>query len=168
MNKLLVLLVLLFTSNISYGQDYLHSCEYANRQTEQSALACNIFWEASSHTEGYVGRLAVGLVVMNRVYSTRFPDNVVGVVYQKAAMSWTKDGKSDRIPNTHLDRKVWEQCLSIADELLSIKHRNYKFFDFTMGAMWYHNTSVNPYWADPKYITARVNNHIFYWNDKKK
>lgn len=159
---------LLFISFISIGKGYLHSCEYADSQTEQTALACSIFFEASSVQEGYVGRMAVGLVTMNRVYSERFPDNVIDVVYQPYAFSWHIDGKSDHIPDRYFDRLVWKECLQISKELLSIKHKNYKFFDYTKGSLWYHNNHVSPDWADEKYITVKINNHTFYSNDKKR
>ena len=43
-------------------------------------MALNIYHEARN--ESTMGQLAVGQVVMNRVYDDRFPDNVCDVVKQ--------------------------------------------------------------------------------------
>lgn len=166
--RILTLTLFLFYSLQVFGEEYIYSCEYKDRQTELRALSCALFWEARGDSEGYVGRMAVGLVVMNRVYSERFQDNVVDVIYHPFAFSWLNDGKSDRVPNTHHDRIAWKECLQISKDLLSIKHKDYKFYDFTKGSMWYHSNKVSPDWADAKYLTVKINNHLFYDTDVKK
>ena len=45
-------------------------------------LACLIYTEAGN--QSYKGKLAVGNVVMNRVKSNQFPNNIEDVVYQSA------------------------------------------------------------------------------------
>ena len=166
--RVLILVGMLFWTGSCFGKGSLYSCEFKERQSDQSALACAMFWEASSVTEGYVGRQAVGLVIINRAYSKRFPNNVVDVVYQKAQFSFLSDGESDRVPNTYLDSIVWEECLHIAKGLLEVSHKDYKFFDYTKGSLWYHNTKVMPNWASREYLVVKINGHLFYDDDIKK
>lgn len=53
-------------------------------------LSALILCEAQS--ESYTGKLAVGIVVMNRVRSKAFPDTLKGVVYQKYQFSPARNG----------------------------------------------------------------------------
>jgi spore germination cell wall hydrolase CwlJ-like protein len=46
-------------------------------------MATAIYHEAGNESD--LGRIAVGKVIMNRVNSGLFPDNICGVVYQRAA-----------------------------------------------------------------------------------
>ncbi len=56
-------------------------------------LANLIYCEAGG--EPYAGKLAVGAVVMNRVLSSKFPDTVVGVIYQRKQFSPVASGRLD-------------------------------------------------------------------------
>ena len=56
-------------------------------------LANLIYCEAGG--EPYAGKVAVGAVVMNRVLSSKFPDTVVGVIYQKRQFSPVGSGRLD-------------------------------------------------------------------------
>lgn len=125
-------------------------------------LATNIYHEARG--ESFAGKLAVGLVTMNRVASPHHPDDVCGVVHEgkywnnipiknKCQFSWWCDGKSDK----PTDEKAWSESLDIAMRLLSEKP-----LDFTDGATHYHSIQVEPYWADTMRVTMRIDNHIFY------
>lgn len=53
-------------------------------------LACLIYTEAGS--EPYAGKLAVGIVVKNRVRSSRYPDTLSGVIYQKSQFGVVRNG----------------------------------------------------------------------------
>jgi spore germination cell wall hydrolase CwlJ-like protein len=57
-------------------------------------LSALIYCEAQG--ESYNGKLAVGIVVMNRVRSGAFPDTVKGVIYQKYQFSPVRSGALDR------------------------------------------------------------------------
>lgn len=54
-------------------------------------LANLIYCEAGG--EPYQGQVAVGAVVMNRVLSSKFPDTIVGVIYQKGQFSPVASGR---------------------------------------------------------------------------
>lgn len=45
--------------------------------------------------ESYLGQVAVGAVIMNRVKSPSFPNTIAGVIYQKDQFSSVKDGNFD-------------------------------------------------------------------------
>lgn len=45
---------------------------------------------AEARGEPYIGQVAVGAVVLNRVQHASFPDSIAGVVYQPGAFSWRK------------------------------------------------------------------------------
>ena len=128
-------------------------------------LALNIYHEAKNQST--IGQIAVGQVVMNRVYDDRFPNNVCDVVKQgltykwnpsipirnKCQFSWYCDGKSD----TPKEKIAWEYAQMVA-------HGVYygKVFDLVEGATHYHAYYVTPSWAESKTYITRIEDHIFY------
>lgn len=58
---------------------------------DEALLAAII--ECESGSESYEGKLAVGSVVLNRVGSSRFPNTVVGVIYQSGQFSPVASGR---------------------------------------------------------------------------
>tara|TARA_B100000927_G_scaffold290937_1_gene291200 strand:- start:468 stop:941 length:474 start_codon:yes stop_codon:yes gene_type:complete len=152
--KLWITLPLLFLG--MYGT--AHADEH-----EVRCLAENIYFEARS--ESTAGKVAVALVVLNRVKDNRFPNTICGVVKQtkyypsgridlhSCQFSWYCDGKPD-IPT----EDCWEDILLLANVLLKWKSKE----DITKGALWYHSKKVNPDWASHYVKTLTVDNHIFY------
>ena len=57
-------------------------------EREVQCLARNIFYESASEPEE--GKVAVGLVTLNRTADPRFPSDVCGVVKQKTVLTKTK------------------------------------------------------------------------------
>lgn len=116
-------------------------------------LALTLYFE--SRGEPWLGQIAVAQVVLNRVESSQFPDNVCDVVYEggearyKCQFTWYCDGKSDE-PQ---DEKSWAVSLSLAS-------LSYILPDFTAGSLWYHADYVNPTWASNNYL--QVGAHKFY------
>ena len=49
--------------------------------------------------EPYVGMVAVGAVVLNRVRSSKFPNTIAGVIYQAGAFDAVADGQIHLTPN---------------------------------------------------------------------
>ena len=125
-------------------------------------LALNIYFEARN--ESLAGQFAGAEVTINRVESKYYPNDVCKVVYQKGkkscAFSWTCDGKSD-VP---YEKKAFRKSLDIAKRYLE----EGKYIKVVgSDALFYHNTSVKPYWlSDVKKIKV-VGNHIFYERRKK-
>ena len=145
-----------------FGKEYIHSCEYPDRQTELTSLACNIYFE--SRGESRAGKISVALVTLNRVQSNRFPNNITDVVYQKYQFSWHTDGLSDKVQ----DLKAWNNAVHIASYVLGIDDKEYPYVDITDGSLFYHSVKVSPAWAEERNVIVRVDNHLFYKEDLKK
>lgn len=136
---------------------------------EIDCLAKNIYFEARN--ENIDGKLAVGLVTINRVLDPEFPETICDVVWQKrrhpstkkwvAQFSWTWDGKDDK----PLNRAKWYEARTLASVMLS-ENSLYNFFDFTHGAIYYHADYVNPWWSkkllELGYKSTQIDTHILY------
>tara|TARA_R110000764_G_scaffold84463_2_gene165156 strand:- start:42 stop:434 length:393 start_codon:yes stop_codon:yes gene_type:complete len=121
-------------------------------------LAMNVYHEARG--EPVIGQYAVAQVVMNRVQSDRFPDDICKVIHQglhkgrhKCQFSWYCDGKSDKA----YDELAWARSLIVADNVFSGR-----VLDVTSGSTHYHALSVKPYWSKEFKITATYGSHRFY------
>lgn len=77
-------------------------------------LAALIQCEAGG--ESYEGQLAVGAVVMNRVRSKAYPDNVYGVIYASGQFTPALNGKVDQV---YLSGRVRESCIRAAEEAIA-------------------------------------------------
>ncbi len=130
----------------------LKEVNYSEKQLY--CLAVNIYFEARS--ESTAGKMAVGLVTMNRTASKRYPDTICKVVWQRKQFSWTHDGQSD----TPQNRQAWKKSVKVA-ELIMDSYRT-KDYDFTGGALWYHADYVTPYWSTKTKPSTRIGAHIFY------
>lgn len=88
----------------------------ANGITEEDLylLANIIYCEAGC--EPYIGKVAVGNVVMNRVKSSRQPDTIEGVIYAKGQFSPVKNGSLERALRRG---SADESCYQAALEALS-------------------------------------------------
>ena len=72
--------------------------------------------------EGYQGKLAVGIVVMNRVSSKAFPNTIKKVIYQKGQFSPVRNGAlKKRLKQYDAGKtgsKQWKDCISAAKKVL--------------------------------------------------
>ena len=80
---------------------------------DRKLLANIIYCEAGG--EPYEGKLAVGAVVINRLLSGKFPDTLVGVVYQKGQFSPAASGRLDLALASD---KATAACYQAADEAM--------------------------------------------------
>ena len=55
---------------------------------------------AEARGESYTGQVAVGAVVLNRVFHPSFPDTIAGVIYQKGAFSCVNDSNWSVSPDS--------------------------------------------------------------------
>ncbi|RKI28887.1 cell wall hydrolase [bacterium 1xD8-6] len=73
--------------------------------------------------EGFQGKLAVGIVVMNRVASKNFPNTVKKVIYEKGQFSPVRNGMlSKKLKQYDAGRtksSQWKSCISAAKKVLS-------------------------------------------------
>ena len=123
---------------------------------ELQCLAKNIFYESASEPEE--GKVAVGLVTLNRVEDGRFGSSVCKVVTQPRQFSWV--GQRNKKPRE--DDPRWIESQRVATELLGgtddYDHFKIKYED----ALYFHATHVRPSWANQKKPIHRVGGHRFY------
>jgi len=88
---------------------------------ELRLLSALIYCEANG--ESYQGKLAVGIVVMNRKRSGAFPDTVEGVIYQKCQFGPASNGSLDSALSEYDKGKftstLEKNCIKAAKEALN-------------------------------------------------
>ena len=107
-------------------------------------LANLIYCEAGA--EPYVGQVAVGSVVINRVLSSVYPDTVIGVIYQSKQFSPVASG---RLALALAEGRATPSCYQAADEVMA--------GTTVVGNCVYFRTPVDG--ITPRY---RIGGHIFY------
>jgi len=136
------------------------------RAKAEKCIADAVYFEARG--EPLRGQMAVAQVVMNRVFSGRYPNDVCGVVYQNAnrhlacQFTFACEGKDlSRID----EPDMWEQAKHIAKDTLD-------------GKIWLsevgHATHYHAYWVHPSWVHEmaklyKLGVHTFYrpraWGD---
>ncbi|WP_434564953.1 spore cortex-lytic enzyme [Thermoanaerobacterium thermosaccharolyticum] len=97
--------------------------------------------------EPFVGKVAVGAVVMNRVRSPMFPHTIAGVIFQPGAFSAVDDGQMWLPPS--------QDSIRAAEDAIA-------GWDPTGGALYYYNASkVQNYWIFNRPIITQIGSHIF-------
>lgn len=114
--------------------------------------------------EGVGGMQAVIHVILNRADSGAYPSDPAevalqnrGGVYQFSA--WNSASNEGNNPWKYSKKdKDYKRASVALDRVLNSN------FDPTYGAMFYHTTGVNPYWADSvnKHGTIKIGHHVFY------
>lgn len=95
------------------GKEDWSGITYVPADGELYLLAAIIQCEAEG--EPYAGKLAVGSVVLNRVKSSKFPNTITGVVYQKNQFSPVASGRL----TYRLSVGVNDECMRAATEVLN-------------------------------------------------
>ena len=130
----------------------------AKRDAAQKCMAEAIYYEARS--ESFRGQTAVAEVVLNRVASEHYPNDICGVIYEGSTrrtgcqFSFTCDGSMNKKPRGD----EWEQAQSLAGTVLMGMHDQ----PLTGGATHYHTDYVSPYWRHGLVHTTSIETHIFY------
>ena len=152
-------------------------------QQELICMAENIYHEAGN--QSLAGKVAVGLVVMNRVTDKRWPQTICEVVKEgpvreswktrqnpkvlaedreyypvrdKCQFSWYCDGKPDYIDTNSV---AWKVSLNTAYKIL---YGN-RYSGLLEGATFYHADYVSPSWRLDMTLVTQIDNHIFYRKD---
>lgn len=122
-----------------------------------------IYYEAANQSE--LGKEAVAMVVINRVYNKRYPKTICGVVKQSHIVSERKVCQFSYWCNEELTRPIrgaWKESKIIAERVLS-NHWQRELIHTTMNkAIYYHADYVSPKWKNEKVYVGRVGNHLFY------
>ncbi len=108
-------------------------------------LARLIYGEARG--ESYVGQVAVGAVVMNRIKSSSFPNTMAGVIYQSYAFTAVDDGQINLTPNATAKKAAQDAMNG---------------WDPTYGALYYYNpATATSSWIFSRKTTVTIGNHVF-------
>lgn len=156
-----LLILLLFIPVNGFSKEYLLT-EERLRIDNIFCLAQNIYFEARNQSE--LGKEAVTEVVLNRVKSHKYPNEICEVVKQakqnsgriirhSCQFSWYCDGK----PDTPGDYRAWVSSMEIAQRILIKGTRN-----ITEGSTHYHSVKVSPYWNRALNRVVQIDDHIFY------
>ena len=102
---------------------------------------------AEGRGEPYVGQVAIGAVVMNRIKSPSFPNTVSGVVYQKHAFTAVTDGQINLTPD--------DTAMKAAKDAIN-------GWDPTGGALYYYNPAVaTSAWIFDRQTITVIGKHVF-------
>lgn len=74
---------------------------------------------SESGNQVYAGKKAVGIVVMNRVRSTLFPNTVSGVVYQSGQFTPARNGSLSRSLSLYDSGNLNSDCIKAAKDVLN-------------------------------------------------
>ena len=130
---------------LSVGTAAAVSSTASSYQSDVELLARLIHGEARG--EPYVGMVAVGAVVLNRVKSSRFPNTLAGVIYQAGAFDAVSDGQINLAPN--------EQSRRAARDALN-------GWDPTGGCLYYYNPSTaTSSWIWTREVRLNIGDHSF-------
>lgn len=119
-------------------------------------MAMNIYHEAGN--QPLIGKIAVGIVTMNRVNDKRYPKNIRDVVTDPHQFSWYNT-KSANTPPTSNAR--WRESYEVA-KLLLTKAIGNDIIKLLEGATHFHATSVKPDWINKVHRVAQIEGHVFY------
>lgn len=81
-----------------------------NRKTIDIQLLARVI-RAEAEAEPYIGQVAVGAVILNRIQSPKFPNTLAGVIYQPKAFESVSNGSINKAP-TASTRKAAQDCLN--------------------------------------------------------
>jgi len=132
------------------------SIQIKYNQKDVECLARNIYWEAG--VEPMTGKLAVGIITLNRVKTKHWGRNICDVVYSPAQFSWTQKRKRAWVK---LEGKAWKESQTAARAVLdgiTVKQLN--------KALFYHADYVQPKWRDRSKQVTKIGRHIFYTQAK--
>lgn len=140
-----------------FNRQILDAMPAATGGPQWKCLAEALYFEARG--EDLWGQIAVAEVILNRVDSPKFPDNVCAVVREgtgrrnRCQFSYYCDGKVEAIEN----QTAYERIKKIAAMMIEGRARV-----LTGGAVFYHTDTVNPSWTSAMVQTAMIGDHIFY------
>ena len=127
----------IYESNPSSSSNY--------SDADVALLARLIYGEARG--ESYVGQVAVGAVVMNRIKSASFPNTMAGVIYQSYAFTAVDDGQINLTPDATAKKAAQDAMNG---------------WDPTYGAIYYYNpATATSQWIFTRKTTVTIGNHVF-------
>lgn len=102
---------------------------------------------AEARGEPYLGQVAVGAVIMNRIQSPSFPDTIAGVIYENGAFTAIVDGQ--------FNEPIAETAIRAAKDALN-------GHDPTGGAIYYFNPNkTSNSWMHSRPVLKQIGDHLF-------
>ena len=102
---------------------------------------------AEARGESYLGQVAVGAVILNRVEHPSFPDTIAGVVYQSGAFTCMTDGQINQ-PVSESSRRAAQDALNGVDP--------------SGGALCYYNPAkTSNQWMLSLPVITTIGSHVF-------
>ena len=102
---------------------------------------------AEARGESYIGQVAVGAVILNRVASPDFPDSIYGVIYQPWAFTAVHDGQINLEPEA--------AAYQAATDALN-------GWDPTYGSLYYYNpVTATSKWVFDRQTVTVIGKHVF-------
>ena len=102
---------------------------------------------AEARGEPYIGQVAIGAVVLNRVKSSSFPNTIAGVIYQPYAFTAVADGQINLEPN--------DTAYKAARDAMN-------GWDPTNGCLYYYNpATATSAWIWSRPVMLSIGNHNF-------
>ena len=131
------------SNSSNYGVTGENNSNYTSSDTY--LLAKCIYAEARG--ESYEGQVAVGAVILNRVRSSKFPNTISGVIYQKNAFTAVSDGQINLAPD--------KTALNAAQDAIN-------GWDPTYGCIYYYNPAVaTSSWIFGRETVTTIGKHVF-------
>jgi spore germination cell wall hydrolase CwlJ-like protein len=174
-NITLVLISLLSLVVTAYADQINDDPEY---EKEVRCLAQNIFYEAGSESEE--GKVAVGLVTINRALDERFGRSICQVVHQRTKYLRMREVEKQQkkileftnlfvcqfswvchaVSRPRKNDPNWIDSQQVARNLLEGQYDDLreKYAD----AIYFHSVRIRPSWVRQKQKISRIGNHIFY------
>lgn len=118
-------------------------------------LALNMYHEAGNQSE--IGKIAVGIVTLNRTNHRLFNNTIKGVVTARKQFSWYHTKKIHHPQN----QKIWNECVRLSILLLTNRY-NHDIIDVLDGVTHFHATYVRPAWRKSMIKIIQIDDHVFY------
>lgn len=145
------------SGEVTFSRSWLATQPKPKGDANWQCLSEALYFEARGET--LKGQFAVAEVILNRVKSTRFPNNLCGVIHQgtgrkyQCQFTYTCDGNPERISEPGAYNQVGKVARAVIDGRAP---------QLTNGATHYHTTAVRPNWSKVYTRTASIGVHLFY------
>lgn len=144
---LFFLLILAFSLSWVYADSNRVAEAAATMSYDEKVTLLSRAIHAEAEGEPYIGKVAVGAVLLNRVNHSEFPNTLSGVIYQGGAL--------ESVSNGRMTTASGQESVKAAQDALN-------GWDPTYGALYFWNPykPVNK-WMWTRTITVQYGDHVF-------
>lgn len=121
--------------------------DYKNFSSEEIEILASII-NAEARGESYEGKVAVGAVIINRVYHPSFPNSIKGVVFQSGQFTPVENGMINLSPSNDAFKAAYDAVSGM---------------DPSKGSLYFYNPakSRNPDFFAGRTKVVTIDNHVF-------